>query len=170
MGQNVELLGNGWVKAAHQTFYKGVQKRVVGSITVHGNDYATDQMDAYYKGEKMNLMGQASSFKVLGGDYAGSQSFAFYKGEKINGCTNPEKVLGKGYLKCFAKVFYNGESIQTCMNPKSLGHGYLQCQMKYYHNGEPMRLAIPGLNPLTVNKDGTAADARGHKFVDGKVQ
>ncbi len=170
MGQSVALLGNGWAKVAHQTFYKGEQKRVVGTITVHGNDYATDQMNAYYKGKKMNVMGQASSFKILGGDYAGSQSFAFYKGEKINGCPNPEKVLGNGYLKCFAKVFYNGERTPTCMNPRSLSHGYLECHSKYLYHGKAMRHVIPGLNSLTINADGTASDARGRKFVAGKMQ
>ena len=55
----------------HQVFYKGRQvEGVVGRLNVLGSDYATDQMNAYYHGQKMNLMGQASSFKLIGGLYA----------------------------------------------------------------------------------------------------
>ena len=171
MHQKLTLLGGGWMQTNHhQVFYKGKRvDGVVGRLNVLASDYATDQMNAYYHGKKMDIMGQASSFKLIGGSYAASQSFAFYKGEKIRGCANPERVFGSDYLKCFGSVFYNGEKVRSCLMPKKyLGQGYLECQNSYVYDGEKVRHAVPSLNPLSIGENGQVVDSRGKKYVDGE--
>lgn len=170
MHQKLTLLNGGWMQTNHhQVFYKGRQVNgVVGRLKVLASDYATDQMNAYYHGEKIDIMGQASSFKLIGGSYAATQSFAFYKGEKIRGCANPERVYGSDYLKCFGSVFYKGEKVRNCLMPKKCVKGYLECQHSYIYDGEKVRHAMPTLNPLTFRKDGEVVDSRGKKYVDGE--
>ena len=167
-GHKVELIGHGWARIAGHAYYHGNRVRgVAGKITPHGAHYATDAIRGYYKGEKIDLAGQASSFKLLGGDYAGTQMFAFYNGVKVSQCVNPEKVMGD-YLICMGgRVFYDGKAVSAakCVNPKEyLGHGFLECFTTYLYNGEKLRGPSPQHNRLTVNDDGSAVDKRGKEY------
>jgi|EP00945_MAST-04E_sp_MAST-4E-sp1_P004601 hypothetical protein len=167
-GHKVKLIGHGWAQISGRAYYHGNRVRgAAGKVTPHGPHYATDAIHGYFKGKRIDIAGQASTFKLLGGDYAGTQMFAFYNGEKVGQCVNPEKVMG-GYLICMGgRVFYQGKPVSTakCINPKKdLGHGFLECFTTYLHNGEKLNGPSPQHNRLEMHGDGTAVDKRGKEY------